>query len=673
MQGPSGKERKENPTQSLSAEDSAKLAQFTLDQAVDAVLWVDSEGQFVYANQTACRMLEYSLDEFRTLAVHDVDPQFPKEKWPSHWEEIRQKRSFLFESHHRTKSGRLFPVEISVNYLEFGGNAYNCVFARDITERKQADSVLRESNERLDLALDGGELGLWDWNIRTGAQTMNEQWAAMLGYALEDIESLISTWQTRIHPDDTENVSRILESHFAFGTPYSADFRMKTKSGEWVWIQSKGKVVEWDQDGKPMRMIGIHQDITARKRAEQELILAKQAAEAASRAKSEFLANMSHEIRTPMTAILGYADILTDAVVDRAALDAIRIIQRNGDNLLHIINDILDLSRIESGKCQCEQVACSPRQIAVESVALMKVRAEAKRLSLVFETLGDIPEQITTDAIRLRQILTNLIGNAIKFTEMGGVRIVMRLDARDGESNLRFDVSDTGIGLSEDQIGMLFQPFSQVDASANRRYSGTGLGLAISKRLAKLLGGDITVASLPGKGSTFSLTIATGCLTTAAGSSREAMPVTVGGPAVEASLQAAIPSAKLECRVLLAEDGPDNQRLISLILRKVGAEVVVVDNGRAAVDLVLSELQSERAFDIILMDMQMPVMDGYEATRVLRSSGYSGPIIALTAHAMREDRQKCLDYGCDDYVSKPIDRAVLLNAVAAHVPEQRLA
>jgi CheY-like chemotaxis protein len=295
----------------------------------------------------------------------------------------------------------------------------------------------------------------------------------------------------------------------------------------------------------------------------------------------------------------------------------------------------------------------------MELVSLMKVRAEAKRLSLVLEIQGDVPEQVATDPTRLRQVLINLIGNAIKFTETGGVRIVMRSEVREGQSNLRFDVSDTGIGLTEEQIGTLFQPFSQVDASANRRYSGTGLGLAISKRLAKMLGGDIAVASVSGKGSTFSLTIATGSMEGIA-------PAAIAGHDIQSAPEA-IPPTRLECRVLLAEDGPDNQRLISLILRKAGAEVVVVDNGRAAVDLAESELQAGRVFDIILMDMQMPVMDGYEATRILRNSGYTGPIIALTAHAMHEDRQKCLDYGCDDYVSKPIDRTVLLSAVAAHV------
>jgi two-component system, sensor histidine kinase and response regulator len=336
--------------QPLCLDELAKLAQLTLDHSVNALFWVDSNAKFVYANQATCDCLEYSLDELRTMKVLDVDPVFPKETWPAHWEKVRQRRSYTFESVHRSKSGRSFPVEIVTNHVEFGGKAYHCVFARDITERKQAETILRKTNERLDFALNNAGLGLWDWNIQTGEQTMNEQWAQMLGYSLGDIDSLISTWATRIHPDDAEYVSKMLESHFVDGTPYAAEFRMKARSGDWVWILSKGKVVEWDHEGKPLRMIGVQQDITAQKIAEQELIEAKQAAEAASLTKSEFLANMSHEIRTPMTAILGFADILTETVVDGAAVEATKIIKRNGDNLLHIINDILDLSKIESGK-----------------------------------------------------------------------------------------------------------------------------------------------------------------------------------------------------------------------------------------------------------------------------------------------------------------------------------
>jgi CheY-like chemotaxis protein len=277
---------------------------------------------------------------------------------------------------------------------------------------------------------------------------------------------------------------------------------------------------------------------------------------------------------------------------------------------------------------------------------------------LVLEIGPDLPERIRTDCLRLRQILVNLVGNAIKFTEVGGVRLAVRGDP-DGRPTARFDVVDTGIGMSGEQIAGLFQPFSQADASAHRCFGGTGLGLAISKRLAAMLGGDITVASEPGKGSTFSLSIA-------AGSPDDAEPIPAADTQADAKPPRGDMSHALNCRILLAEDGPDNQILITHLLRNAGAEVSVADNGRIALDLALAADRSGRAFDVILMDIQMPVMDGFEATRRLRDAGYRGPIVALTAHAMTSDRQKCLEAGCDDYTTKPIQRAALLACLAKY-------
>ena len=387
--------------------------------------------------------------------------------------------------------------------------------------------------------------------------------------------------------------------------------------------------------------------------------------EAADRAKSEFLANMSHELRTPMTAIMGFADILLERPTEIDAIESAQIIKRNGGHLLNLINDILDLSKIEAGGHSMELSVCRPRRIVADVLATMKVRADAKGLPLTVEYAGAIPESIKTDPVRLRQILVNIIGNAIKFTEVGGVRVVVQSDARaDGEAALRFDVIDTGIGMSEHELVRLFQPFSQVDSSVHRRFGGTGLGLAISKRLAGMLGGDITVASVFGQGSTFSVTIAA---KPPDGPQLEGRPAN----ATEQPLPTGIHPRRLDCRILLAEDGPDNQRLIAFVLRKAGADVVVVENGALAVDLALEANQKNGPFDVVLMDMQMPVMDGYEATHRLRGAGYRKPIIALTAHAMTEDRQKCLDAGCDDYLTKPIVRETVIAVVETYLAESR--
>ena len=401
----------------------------------------------------------------------------------------------------------------------------------------------------------------------------------------------------------------------------------------------------------------------ARRGEELQTTLGK--AEAANRAKSEFLANMSHEIRTPMTAIVGFADILLQGPTESEALESAHIIQRNGEHLLSIINDILDLSKIEAGSQSVEYSICLPRQIVADVVGTMKVRADAKGLPLTIEYIGKIPESVETDPVRLRQILVNIIGNAIKFTEAGSVRVAVQCNAgSDGEALLRFDVIDTGIGMSERELGRLFQPFSQLDSSAHRKFGGTGLGLAICKRLADMLGGNISVKSAPGQGSTFSVTVAV---------KLPGEPLLDSRPsaAAEPDLPAAIRSRKLNCRILLAEDGPDNQRLIALVLRKAGAEVVVAENGNEAFTLALAAERENGPFDMVLMDMQMPVMDGYETTRLLRKAGFSKPIIALTAHAMMEDRRKCLDIGCDDYISKPVDLEKLLDILETYASEGR--
>jgi PAS domain S-box-containing protein len=420
-----------------------------------------------------------------------------------------------------------------------------------------------------------------------------------------------------------------------------------------------------DSKGAIVGAVQTVEDITDQWQIETKLEESRRAAEAANRSKSEFLANMSHEIRTPMTAILGYADLLLsqDGIgsAPEDCRDAIATIKRNGEHLLGLINCILDLSKVESGKLEIHPVRCSPFALLSEVASLMRVRAAEKSIALEVEAIGLLPETVLTDPLRLRQILVNLVGNAIKFTDHGNVRLGVRLLGQGGLQRLQFDVTDTGIGMNEEQITRLFRPFSQVDSSAARKFGGTGLGLAISKRLVEALGGTIDVHSTPGKGSTFRVIIDPGPMNGIA-LVRQTEPT----PGMASVPTAAIAgdTTVLHARVLLAEDGPDNQRLICFLLRKAGAEVTTVENGQLATESALAQSAAGLPFDVILMDMQMPVMDGYEATRTLRSRGYAGPIIALTAHAMVEDRQKCLDAGCDDYAIKPIVRQELLATVA---------
>ncbi|MES2791392.1 MAG: ATP-binding protein [Planctomycetota bacterium] len=443
---------------------------------------------------------------------------------------------------------------------------------------------------------------------------------------------------------------------------------------ETVRRRKDGTLVDVELTVSPVRnengdLIGISQiarDIRELRTWEQTLRMAKTASDTANQAKSEFLANMSHEIRTPMAAILGFTDVLSQTVERPDEIDAVQTIRRNGEYLLELINDILDLSKIEAGRFELERLEVSPVKLIVDVITLMRARSAEKGLALKLEYATEVPETIHTDPTRVRQILINLIGNAIKFTERGSVRFVVRLRQEpDLPACLQFDVIDTGIGMTEEQIGKLFRPFTQADSSTTRKYGGTGLGLSICHRLVQMLGGTVTVTSQPDQGTTFTVTIATGNIQ----NTRLVTPKfeAVSQPEVQKS---ATPEVLEPARILLAEDGPDNQRLIKYVLNKAGMEVVCVETGDAACEVALMSASSGTPFDLILMDMQMPVLDGYSATRRLRSCGYTRPIIALTAHAMSGDREKCLAAGCDDYTVKPINRELLLRMVKdyAHRP-----
>ncbi len=381
-------------------------------------------------------------------------------------------------------------------------------------------------------------------------------------------------------------------------------------------------------------------------------------AESASKAKSEFLANMSHEIRTPLTAILGYAESALDA--DQTEIErvmALRAVKRSGDHLLQIVNNVLDFSKIEADKLEAEKVPVDYFVVLSEVEALVKQQANSKGLDFRMLYAFPLPASIMGDPVRLRQVLLNLCSNAIKFTESGKVTVSVLYDAE--HKNLRFSVADTGIGMAMEQVSRIFTPFEQADSSITRRYGGTGLGLALSKRLVDLMGGNIQVISTPDVGTTFAINLP--CVNPAE------VPMVSGIADFDDEQVAPSPAAvvirhKLHGLVLLAEDNPENQTLLSLFLEKMGAEVTIAENGQEAVAKA-----SNARFDLIYMDMQMPLVSGIEATEILRAQGYSGPIIALTANATSEDRNLCLQAGCNDFLTKPINRDKLYEVTSCYL------
>jgi signal transduction histidine kinase/ActR/RegA family two-component response regulator len=440
-----------------------------------------------------------------------------------------------------------------------------------------------------------------------------------------------------------------------------------------VFELSAGPV--WDH-GKVVGSEGVIRNITERRRAEENLRAANTRleeslaraeelavrAEAANVAKSQFLANMSHELRTPMTAIVGFADLLqTPDLTGHEQREFADGIRRNARMLLQLINDILDLAKVESGKVSVEPVVCSPREIARDVIAMLAERAARKSIALELDCEGSVPGMICTDPARVRQILVNLVGNAIKFTDHGHVRLGLQWLSGDAGPQVKFIVADKGIGIPEDKIGDLFKPFTQVDPSSTRRHSGTGLGLALSRRLAESLGGNIAVTSTLGKGSTFTLTVPAAELPP----SQPSGPLTVAEPSE--SPQGDRGPAVLSGNVLLVEDNPEMQNLLQHMLRKLNLNLDVVTDGEAACRRASEALARGKPYDLILMDIQMPTLDGLEATRRLRRQGWTWPIVALTAHAMVGDREKCIEAGCDDYIAKPVSQKVLAEAIRQYL------
>ena len=598
------------------------------------------------------------------------------------------------------------------------------IVVRDSSARKAIEEQLlaaeeqsRRLAERLELALESGEIGFYEANLQTRTRFHSARNLQQLGYLPDEWSDRLDEWSSRIHPDD---YPRVMQDD-CWGDPsanhYAFEYRLRHKDGSYRWFLDRGEVVERDETGALVRTVGTHIDITERKEAEQALMVAKQQAEAANRAKSAFLANMSHEIRTPMNGIIGMAQLAMRTDLDPRQRDYVRKIENSARSLLGILNDILDLSKIEAGKLETERTPFDLILLVEKVMHLVEVAAHDKGLTLCLDAVPDQDRFFVGDPLRISQILTNLLSNAVKFTAAGTVRLAIRQPAA---GRLRFAISDTGIGLTTEERQRLFQAFSQADSSTTRKFGGTGLGLIITKQLVELMNGTIEVTSEPGKGSCFSVEIEApvhgGPIPAAAG----AAPGVPAGRAEVAEAQGANPSLAIASslstdrrpdqsqdqssdhphdqspgqpparpggypqarpqqgpapelagkRLLLAEDNLLNQEIVLGFLEDSGLRIDIAGDGQQAVTLFQT-----RAYDLVLMDIQMPIMDGYEASRRIRALDPQIPIIALTANAFSEDMEKSLQAGMTEHLSKPIDRKqfldVLSKYMAPNLPEGR--
>ncbi|MDP8980025.1 MAG: response regulator [Acidobacteriota bacterium] len=694
--------------------ESSEHNRLIIETANDAFIGTDADGTITAWNRQAELTFGWSAAEVAGRGMSDtIIPLEHRqglaggvERFWTHGAGVASNRRIDLEALH--KNGLRFPVELTIWPVQSGETYSFNAFVRDLTERRQAEEALMEEKTLVQLLQTVTVAANESSTLERAAQICLERicsftkWPVghVLSLADESPNELISAglWHVEGKEQYTDFQKATERSRFASGEGLPGRV-LESGAPEWIadlaqvagcWrasetgpgglrsafgfpILAENKVIgileffaleatEPTQEFlKLMAHVGSQLgQVILRQRAKEDLEHARYAAESASRAKSEFLATMSHEIRTPMNAILGMADLLSETPLDPIQRDYVAIFQRSGTKLLGVINDILDLSKVESGRFELESIDFDLGAVLEKTIEIVLPRAQAKGLALTFKTSPAVPLRLNGDPDRLGRVLINLIANAIKFTDKGSVSVTVERDAAgSSEGSLRFNITDTGIGIPPEKQDMIFGSFSQADSSTTRKYGGTGLGLAICKGLAELMGGSIDVTSEVGKGSTFSFTVRFSLAKAPIGEKTRLLPESVQPPA-------AADASRPATRILIAEDSEDNLFLVKAYLKGPRFECEVARNGQQAVEKVLSG-----DFDLVLMDLQMPVMDGYEATGWIREWEKQNnrppiPILALTAHALAEYGPRTLAAGCTAHLTKPISKATLLNAIAKY-------
>ena len=655
-------------TERKQVEEKLYLQSAMLEASANAIVITKVDGTIQWANPAFTALTGYRFPEEvfgnnprELIKSGRQDQAFYKNLWNT----ILAGKVWHGELVNRRKDGTLYDEEMTITPVrnEAGEIAHFIAVKSDITERKKVEEALRQSEERLRLSLHAANQGLYDLNVQTGEAIVNDEYAQMLGYDPKTFVETNTAWIERLHPDDREITSKAYSNYVSGLLPeYRVEFRQKTKSGNWKWILSLGKVVEWSKEGSALRMLGTHTDITERKQAEElirqhtselETRVEKRTADLsrvnadlarALRSRDEFLASVSHELRTPLTGILGLSEAMllnTYGPLNDRQKNTLSMIEESGRHLLELINDILDLSKIEAGKLELHFAPCILADVCQASLQMVKGMTQHKKQNLHYSPAVD-PVMIDADARRLKQILVNLLSNAVKFTPPNG-ELGLEVQADETEQVIRLIVWDKGIGIKTEDLYKLFKPFVQIDSSLAREYAGSGLGLSLVQRLTEMHNGSIAVESVTGQGSRFIVTLPWAY--------QRAVPAPVPSHFEPGS---GLPSENSHPPlIMLADDHELVLQVIAEFLEVNHYRVIKVRNGYELLERV-----EEIHPDILLVDIQMPGMDGLETIRRVRSHAdplvTSIPVVAVTALAMPGDREHCLKAGANEYMSKPI-------------------
>ncbi len=560
-----------------------------IENSMDGIVVLDKTGKVYEANQRFADMLGYSLEEVRKLSLWDWDAQFTQEQL-LHMVKNVHKAEDYFEALHKRNDGTVFYVEISAISAMCGEQELVFCMCRDISDRKLSEEKLKNRTQTLDLALEATCAGIWDLDLTTGNIQLEglESWEMITGYTMSDFPDFnLEMWAEMIHRDDIRYVTQKLQDTISGKEQrYIAEYRMQHKEGHWVWVRAHGRVARYDSAGNPLNMYGTHISINESKVAEEK-------AKAASRAKSEFLANMSHEIRTPLNGIIGFSDLLMHSELKEQQLQHMQTIHTSANSLLDLINDVLDISKIEAGKLELDTETIDVIELCEHITDMLKYRVHEKGLELLLNISPQIPRYVVADRLRLRQVLVNLLGNAIKFTETGEIELKIEATGNDpGKMEFTFSVRDTGIGIAEDKLPRIFDSFSQADGSITRKYGGTGLGLSISNELLEKMNSRLELQSKEGQGSNFYFTV---CL-----------------PA-EQNENVAIDVPENIKNVLIVDDNSNNCLILRDMLQARGLKADITTSGIEAIGI----LRDDSDHDLIIVDKNMPSMDGEEMVRII--------------------------------------------------------